>query len=116
VDERDPAVELRVPGEPFFDAGHADQDHADAAAVVMVAELLQGCGLEATGFCGRPSGQDLPSDNHEARPRLAMTESDRVPGRNATSLLPNGPIGAGHWSIARLIDNAQIDQVRRDRA
>ena len=40
VDEPDPAVELRVAGEAFFDAGHADQDHAEAAAVVVVAELL----------------------------------------------------------------------------
>ena len=50
VDEPDPAVELRVPGETFFDAGHTDQDHAEAAAVVVVAELLQGRGLEPVGL------------------------------------------------------------------
>jgi hypothetical protein len=50
VDEPDPAAELRVPGETFFGAGHADQDHAEAAAVVVVAKLLQGRGLEPVGL------------------------------------------------------------------
>jgi hypothetical protein len=39
VDEPDLAIELRVPGEALFDAGHADQDRAQLAAVVVVAEL-----------------------------------------------------------------------------
>ena len=39
ADEPDPAVELRVPDEALFDAGHADQDRAELAAVVAVAEL-----------------------------------------------------------------------------
>ena len=39
MDEPDPAVELRVPDEALFDAGHADQDRAELAAVVAVAEL-----------------------------------------------------------------------------
>jgi hypothetical protein len=39
VDEPDPAVELRVPDEALFDAGHADQDRTKLAAVVAVAEL-----------------------------------------------------------------------------
>jgi hypothetical protein len=41
VDESDPAVELGVAGQAFFDAGHADQDQADAGPVVVVAELFQ---------------------------------------------------------------------------
>ena len=50
VDEADPAVELRVAGEALFDAGHADEDHAELAAVVVVAELLQCGGLEPVGL------------------------------------------------------------------
>ena len=50
MDEPDPAVELRVPGEALLDAGHADQDHAELAAVVVVAELFQGCGPEPSAL------------------------------------------------------------------
>jgi hypothetical protein len=50
VDESDPAVELGVAGEAFFDAGHADQDEPDACPVVVVAELLERGGLEPVGF------------------------------------------------------------------
>jgi hypothetical protein len=50
VDEADPAVQLRVAGEGLLDAGHADQDHAEVAAVVVVAELLEGGWLEPVCF------------------------------------------------------------------
>ena len=50
VDEPDPAVELGVAGEALLDARHADQDHAELAAVVVVAELSQGGGPEPVGF------------------------------------------------------------------
>jgi hypothetical protein len=50
VDEPDAAVELRIPGEPFLDAGHSDEDQAELAAVVVVAQLLQGGHLEPVGF------------------------------------------------------------------
>ena len=50
VDEPDPAVELGVAGEAFFEAGHADQDQADAGPVVVVAELFQRRGLEPVGL------------------------------------------------------------------
>jgi hypothetical protein len=39
-----------VPGKALLDAGHADQDHAELAAVVVVAELFQGCGPEPVGL------------------------------------------------------------------
>jgi hypothetical protein len=41
VDEPDPAVQLRIAGKPLLIAGHADQDQAELAAVVVVAQLLQ---------------------------------------------------------------------------
>ena len=41
VGEADPAVELRVAGELPVEAGHADQDQAEVAAVEEVAELFQ---------------------------------------------------------------------------
>jgi hypothetical protein len=37
LDEADAAVELRVSGESFLDPGHADQDHAEMGAVVVIA-------------------------------------------------------------------------------
>lgn len=41
VDEADPGVELGVAAETLLDAGHAD-----AGAVVMIAELFEAGGLE----------------------------------------------------------------------
>jgi hypothetical protein len=37
MDEPDAAVELGVAGQALLDAGHADEDQADAGAVVPVA-------------------------------------------------------------------------------
>jgi hypothetical protein len=39
VDEADTAVELGVAGEALLDPGHADEDHPDAGAVVVVPDL-----------------------------------------------------------------------------
>ena len=50
VGEPDPAVELRVAGELPVEAGHADQDHAQVAAVEEVAELFEAAGLEPVGL------------------------------------------------------------------
>jgi hypothetical protein len=50
VNEADPAVQLRLAGEGLLYAGHADQDHAEVAAVVVVAELLEGGRLEPVCF------------------------------------------------------------------
>ena len=50
VDEPDAAVELGVAGEALFDAGHADEDQAEAAAVVVVAELLERGDFQPVGL------------------------------------------------------------------
>ncbi|MEV0296430.1 hypothetical protein [Nocardia sp. NPDC050710] len=42
VGEADAAVELRVAGEDFLDAGHPDEQQAVVAAVVLVAQVLDG--------------------------------------------------------------------------
>ena len=46
VGEPDPAVELRVAGQLSFEPGHPDQDHADVAAVEVVANLFQPSGFQ----------------------------------------------------------------------
>ena len=51
MSEADAAVELRVAGEAFLDAGHADEDDAHSVAVVEVADLFESGGLlEPVGF------------------------------------------------------------------
>lgn len=50
VSEADAAVELRVAGEAFLDAGHADEDDAHSVAVVEVADLFESGGFEPVGF------------------------------------------------------------------
>ena len=45
VGEADPAVQLGVAGQLPVEAGHADQDQAEVAAVEEVAELFQAGGL-----------------------------------------------------------------------
>jgi hypothetical protein len=49
VREPDPAVELRVGGESLLEAGHADQEKAEGAAVESVAEVFEFVGGES--FC-----------------------------------------------------------------
>lgn len=46
----DAAVELRVAGEPFLDAGHADEDDAQVVPVEEVADLLEARCFEAVCF------------------------------------------------------------------
>ena len=50
VGEPDPAVQLGIAGQLSVEAGHADEDHAQVAAVEEVAELLEAGGLEAVGL------------------------------------------------------------------
>jgi hypothetical protein len=50
VGEADAALELRVAGEAFLEAGHADQDQSDPVAVEEVAQRLERGGLDAVGF------------------------------------------------------------------
>ncbi len=50
VDEADAAVEPGIAGQAFFDAGHADEDQPQIAAVVAVADLLKGAGGEPFGL------------------------------------------------------------------
>lgn len=50
VGESDAAVELRVAGEAFFDAGHTDEEQAVGVAVVFVAQHFQGTGGQPFGF------------------------------------------------------------------
>ncbi|NLU81387.1 hypothetical protein [Rhodococcus sp. HNM0569] len=49
VGEPDTAVELAMAGEALFDAGHADEDQPVLAAVLFVAEHLEGTGGQAFG-------------------------------------------------------------------
>lgn len=50
MSEANAAVELGVSGEPFLDAGHADEDDAHPVAVVKVADLFEASGFESVGF------------------------------------------------------------------
>ena len=85
VDEADPAVELRVPGETFFEAGHADQDHAEAAAQADVA-----IAADRVGELGEPSvffgddeagvGRQLRAGQFEIRERCFHERGELVPG------------------------------------
>ena len=50
VGEADAAVELGVAGEPFLDAGHADEDDAYPVAIVEVADLFEASGFESICF------------------------------------------------------------------
>jgi hypothetical protein len=50
--EPDPRVQLRVARRPPLDARHADQDEADAGALVVVAQLLEARRLQAVRFVG----------------------------------------------------------------
>jgi len=50
VGESDSAVELRVAGETFLDAGHADQDDAHVVSVEVVADLLEAGCFEPVGL------------------------------------------------------------------
>lgn len=72
VREADSAVELRVAGEAFLDAGHADQDDAHLLAVVEVADLFETGRYESVGFvvCKHSWGLDRRSRprTHTAAP------------------------------------------------
>lgn len=48
--EADPAIELRVAFQFAFQAGHADQDDADAGAVEDIADLFEALGREMLGL------------------------------------------------------------------
>jgi hypothetical protein len=50
VGEPDSAVELRVCGQSFLDAGHADEEQPEVLAVEAVAEVFQGRRGQAVGF------------------------------------------------------------------
>lgn len=48
--EADAAVKLRVAGEAFFDAGHADKDDPRGVAVIVVPDLLERRRFEPVGL------------------------------------------------------------------
>src|SRR4051812_46920238 len=50
MDESDPGVELRVPGETLFDARHSDQHQTDTPMVKDIPHLLKSRDLETIGF------------------------------------------------------------------
>lgn len=50
VGEADPAVELGVAAELFFDAGHTNQDQPGIGAVVAISEVFDSAGTQAFGF------------------------------------------------------------------
>lgn len=50
VGEAEAAVQLGVVPEALVDAGHADEDHREVGAVVLVAKLFKGGGSESFGF------------------------------------------------------------------
>jgi hypothetical protein len=85
VQEPDSTVKLRVAGQPAFDAGHADQNQADPAAVVVVAQCLQAGVFESVARSSPPKWL--------ARLPHPFTAADRA-AATATSSQSCKPIGS----------------------
>ena len=74
MNEADAGIELRIAGQPLFDAWHSDQDQADLIAIEQIAQLLQARNLQPIGFVDQDQTdgcQRRPSRNDGRRRRSA---------------------------------------------
>ncbi|GAB2820566.1 hypothetical protein GCM10027073_59660 [Streptomyces chlorus] len=105
VDEADATVELGVAGEALLDAGHADEDHADAGAVVVVPELFQARGLEAVGFVDDEEFGVAGGSCREVRCRVRSAEAavvDELDGVVEAVLVEGNRLLHAAWGVVDL--------------
>ena len=59
VDETDPGEELWIPGDTFFDSGHADEHHSETALIEDGAQLLQAVHRQTICFIDNDKGSRI---------------------------------------------------------